>query len=109
MEMGREKSSTDSVSSRRVWKGEGWPQGWKEGLIAPITKKGEGTRVEDYRGVTLMPSPYKIYTTVLANRLEEEVEGKGMIPSNQTGFRKGSGTIDNVYVLKYIVNRQVRK
>ena len=75
----------------------------------PITKKGEGIRVEDYRGVTLMPSLYKIYTTVLANRLEEEVEGKGMKPPNQAGFRKGLGTIDNVYVLNYIVNRQVRK
>ena len=56
-----------------------------------------------------MPSLYKIYTILLANRLEEEVEGKGMIPPNQTGFRKGLGTIDNVYVLNYIVNRQVRK
>ena len=46
---------------------------------------------------------------MLANRLEEEVEGKGMIPPNQTGFSKGLGTIDNVYVLNYIVNRQVRK
>lgn len=29
----------------RTWKREGWPEGWKEGLIVPIVKKGEGDRV----------------------------------------------------------------
>ena len=75
----------------------------------PIVKKGEGRTVEEYRGVTLMPSLYKIYTTISARRLEEEVEGKGMIPQNQTGFRKGLGTVDNIYVLNYLANRQVAK
>lgn len=92
---------------RKVWRGGGWPEGWKEGVIAPIVKKGAGTKVEEYRGVTLMPSLYKIYTAVLAKRLEEEAEEKGMIPPNQTGFRRGVGTIDNVYVLNYVVNREV--
>lgn len=34
----------------RVWKGERWPQTWKEGVIVPIVKKGEGEKVEEYRG-----------------------------------------------------------
>ena len=50
----------------------------------PIVKKGEGRTVEEYRGVTLMTSLYKIYTTILTRRLEEEVEEKRMIPQNQT-------------------------
>lgn len=32
-----------------------------------------------------------------------------MIPPNQTDFRKGVGTIDNIYVLNYLVNRQLEK
>lgn len=36
----------------------------------------------------------KVYMGVLAERLRKEVEGKGMIPVNQTGFRKGFGTLD---------------
>lgn len=31
----------------RIWKGEGWPQNWREGVIISIIKKGEGERVED--------------------------------------------------------------
>ena len=55
--------------------------------------------VDEYRGVTLMPLLYKIYSTILARMLEEEVEEKGMIPKDQTGFRKGLETVDNVCVL----------
>lgn len=29
------------------------------------------------------------------------------MPPNQTGFRKGVETIDNVYVLNYLINRQI--
>ena len=52
---------------------------------------------------------YKIYASVLANRLREDVEGRELVPQNQTGFRKGMGTIDNVYVLNYLINRQINK
>ncbi|XP_043478498.1 uncharacterized protein LOC122508895 [Leptopilina heterotoma] len=90
-----------------VWKGEGWPETWKTGLIAPIMKKGDGRRVEDYRGVTLMPVGYKVYAEVIRRRLEEKVEELGCIPHNQTGFRREMGTMDNIFVLNYLVNRNL--
>lgn len=31
--------------------------------------------MEDYRRVTLQPSLYKVYTSVIAEKLREEVEG----------------------------------
>lgn len=63
----------------RVWKGEEWSEAWKEGVIIPIVKKGEGERVEDYRGVTLMSTLYKIYVAVLVGRLKRELEEKGSV------------------------------
>lgn len=93
----------------RVWRGESWPEYWKEGVIVPLVKKGEGERVEDYREITLMTSIYKIYVSILAERLREDIETKGIIPQNQTGFRKGMGTIDNIYILNYLINRQIEK
>lgn len=53
----------------RVWRGERWPEQWKDGIIVPLVKKGTGVKVEDYRGITLMPTLYKVY---VGNR---EVEG----------------------------------
>lgn len=46
---------------------------------------------------------------MLKGKLREEVEGKGMILPEQSGFRKGMRTMDNIYVLNYVVNRQLRK
>ncbi|XP_043464490.1 uncharacterized protein LOC122499949 [Leptopilina heterotoma] len=92
-----------------VWEGEGWPEEWKTGLIVPIVKKGEGGKVEDYRGVTLMPVGYKVYAEVVRKRLEEVVERMGLIPHNQTGFREGMGTVDNIYALNFLVNRSIKK
>lgn len=42
----------------KVWRGEGWPEKWKKGIIVPIIKKGEGEAVENYRGITLMSFLY---------------------------------------------------
>lgn len=93
----------------RVWRGEGWPERWKEGIIVPLIKKGAGDRVENYRGVTLMPTIYKIYVGILTERLREEMEEGNMIPESQTGFRKGMEVIDNIYVLNYLINGKVKK
>lgn len=72
-------------------------------------EKGKGEVAREYRGLTLMPTLYKIYTTVLTERLREEVEGKGMLPTNQVGFRKGKRTMDNIFLLNYLINRQLEK
>lgn len=43
---------------------------------------------------------------MLIERLKEE---KNMMPQNQTDFRKGMGVIDNIYVLNFLVNRQLKR
>lgn len=59
--------------------------------------------------MTLMSALYKVYMMVLTERLKTELEGKRIIPQNQAGFREEIGTIDNIYVLNYLVNRQIRR
>jgi len=49
---------------------------------------------------------HKVYAAILAERLREEVERKGLLPSNQIGFKKGKGTMDNIYVINYLANRK---
>ena len=84
------------IMCNRVWKGERWPDLWKEGLVVPIVKRGKKEEVKDYRGVTLLPTLYKIYATVLLESLKKEVEEKKIILPNQTRFRKGMGVMDNI-------------
>lgn len=45
---------------------------------------------------------------VLAKRIEIESEEK-RVTQNQTEFRKGMGTMDNIYVINFLINRQLGK
>lgn len=69
-------------------------------------KKERGEKVEEYRGATLMPTLYKVYTIILAERLKRELKEKRVVPDNQTGFRRRMG---NICVLNYLINRQLRR
>jgi len=53
-----------------------WPESCKEGMVVPIVKKGKGEKIEKYRGVSVMAELYKIYVSVLEERLRAEVEDK---------------------------------
>ena len=83
---------------KRVWQGDGLPDEWKIGLIVPLYKKGDLNDTGNYRGLSLLPTAYKIYTELLRNRLETEIEEKNILPEGQAGFRKKRSTIDNIYV-----------
>jgi len=73
-------------------------------MAIPIVKRSDGEDRE-----VIMPTMYKIYATVLGEKLREKVEKKGLISLNQTGFRKGMETLDNVYVFNYLaINRQIK-
>lgn len=85
-----------SIRFAREWKG-------KEGVRVPIIKKGEGENVEEYREVTLMQTAYKMYASVLPERLRNEIEKKNLLPPNQTEFRRGMGTIYTI--TNYLINR----
>jgi len=92
----------------KVWRREKWIKEWEEEIIVPIKKKGEEKKVEDYKKITLIL--YKVYTMIIGERLEKEMEGRKIVPQNQAGFRRTMGTMDNVYeYMNYLVNRQLSR
>lgn len=66
---------------------------WREGVIAPIYKKRDPDRIENYR-VTLLCTAYKLYADALTERLRAEVEEKSAL--SQAEFRRKRRTIDNI-------------
>ncbi len=77
--------------------------------MVPIFKSGDRTKPENYRGISLLSTAYKLFATILNNRLTEWAEETGQLPENQMGFRKGRGTRDGVYVLHTLVEKQLVK
>lgn len=37
------------------------------------------------------------------------MEEKELIPESQTGFRKGRGTTDNIFILNHLIQREKKK
>lgn len=84
-------------------------EGWKNRIIVSIVKKEERKKVEDYRKVTLMSALYKVYLMVLLERIRKDDEKRNKMPQNQTKFKKRMGTIDNIYVTNYSINKQEKE
>ena len=52
-----------------IWNKEELPEEWKESTIVPIYKKGDKTYCNNYRGISLLPTTYKILSNILLSRL----------------------------------------
>jgi len=52
-----------------IWKKEKLPEEWKELIIVHIYKKGDKTNCNNYRGISLLPTNYKILSNILLSRL----------------------------------------
>lgn len=91
---------------RVIWKSGRIPEEWKTSVIVPLFKKGDQEKMENYRGISLLCTAYKIYAELLRQRLEEEIERKELLPESQRGFRKGRGVLDNVFLLSHMVQRE---
>jgi len=52
-----------------ISKEEKLPEEWKESIIITIHKKGDKTDCSNYRGISLLPTTYKILSNILLSRL----------------------------------------
>ena len=69
-----------------IWKKEKLPEEWKESIIVLIHKKWDKTDCNNYRGISLLPTTYKILSNILLSRLIPYA--KEIIRDHQRGFRR---------------------
>ena len=85
-----------------------YPLLWSSGLIVPIHKKDDRSKVENYRGITLLSSLSKLFTSILNDRLYDYATKKGILKVEQGGFRKMHGTADSIFILKMLIDKYVK-
>jgi hypothetical protein len=56
-----------------IWNKEKLPQKWKESIIIRIHEKGDTTDCNNYRGISLLSTAYKILSNILLARLTSYV------------------------------------
>ena len=81
------------------------PNCWGKGIIIPIYKnKGTQSSPDNYRGITLISSFCKLFTSVLNRRLQKYIDSYNILNQEQAGFRQNNSTADHVFALKTILD-----
>ncbi|KAK3520782.1 hypothetical protein QTP70_032353 [Hemibagrus guttatus] len=74
---------------------------WATGVVIPLFKKGDWRVCSNYRGITFLSLPGKVYSRVLERRVRPLVETR--IQEEQCGFRPSRGTLDQLYTLHRVL------
>jgi len=87
-----------------IWKKEELPEEWKESIIIPIHKKGDKTDCNYYRGISILPTTYKILFSILLPRLIPYAQE--IIGDHQCGFRRNRSAIDHIFCIRQILEKK---
>ena len=79
---------------QQIWKIKQWPWGWKRSVFILIQKKGNAKECSNYRTIALISHASKVMLKIFQARLQQYV--KCELPDVQAGFRKGTGTRDQI-------------
>jgi sorting nexin-29 len=66
-------------------------------------KKSDPLDCQNYRGITLLKTAYKVFSNILYERLKPHVEK--VIGMYQCAFRSGKFTVDQIHTLRQILEK----
>jgi hypothetical protein len=79
------------------------PEEWRTAIVIPIHKKGDRNNPDNYRGISLLSTGYKIYLKIIAKRLT--VIAEVLLLEEQNGFRKGRSCMDCIFSASQIIEK----
>ena len=80
------------------------PKQWHTSVIIPIHKKGDKRKCTNYRGISLISVPGKVYAKCLEKKCREIVEP--LLTDAQCGFRPGPSTMDLFGCIFILLSRE---
>ena len=84
-----------------------FPDSWKKALVVPIPKKGNLTKVQNYRPISLLPLPGKIMEKLVHQYLSAYLEQGSLLAAEQHGFRKDHSTVHSIAQLTSYINKRL--
>ena len=88
-----------------IWQDLEAPADWKKGVIIKLPKKGSLKDCNNWRGITLLSTPGKVFSRVLLNRLQDAVDCT--LRDEQAGFRRGRSCTEQVFTLRNIIEQSL--
>jgi hypothetical protein len=87
-----------------IWNKEELPQQWKESIILPIYKKGDKTDCNNYRGISLLSTAYKVLSNILLARLTPYANE--IIAHHKCGFHCNRSTTNQIFYIHQILEKK---
>lgn len=85
-----------------VWVSGKAPVDWKRALVVPLFKgKGSARDTANYRPISLLSIPGKVYALILLHRVSSQVDSQ--LLESQCAFRSNRGLTDAAYTLRSIM------
>ncbi len=84
------------------------PLEWRSACVVPLFK-GKGNKFEcsSFRGISLLSVVGKVYERILVERIRCGTES--VVGEEQSGFRKGRGCMDQVFMVRQVCEKYLRK
>ena len=76
-----------------------YPDLWKLANVTPVFKKGDKQLIKNYRPISLLPICGKILEKIIFNNLYSYLNTNKLITKNQSGFRPGDSTTNQLLCL----------
>jgi hypothetical protein len=85
-----------------IWSKEQFPLHWEESIIVPIHKTGDKTDCNNYRGISLLSTSYKMLSNILS-RLSPYIAE--IIGDHHCGFLCKRSTTDQIFCIRKILEK----
>ena len=89
-----------------VWASGHAPVEWKRALLVALYKgKGDRRVSDNFRGISLLSIPGKVYALVIMARISGHIDAQ--LSDCQSAFRKGRGLTDSLFTIRMIMSKCV--
>jgi hypothetical protein len=87
-----------------IWNKEQFRDQWKESIFVPIHEKGDKTDCNNYRGISLLSTSYKMLSNIFLSRLSPYVDE--IIGDHQCRFYHNRSTTDQIFCIRQILEKK---
>lgn len=84
-----------------------FPNDWKISRITPIPKTSNCMEISDYRPISVLKVPAKVYETLIHQKLFWQL--KNQISTCQSGFYEGRSVVTNLLIFVYEIGQTLDK
>jgi hypothetical protein len=87
-----------------VWNKEELPDLWKEPIILPVHKKDNKTDCNNYHGISLPSTSYKMLSNIVLSQVSPYINE--IIEDHQCGFQRSRSNTDKIFCIHQVLEKK---